>query len=313
MLGAEGSVEDGGGEGIETLLVELGANNALQAVTRLKVNWSDVGYDDLARKDGFTVWRPSHFADELAQVVARVREIRARHVIWMTVPHVTIAPIARGVGDKVRPDSRYFPFYTRPWIRTNQFRRGDDDAITEQQARAVDSAIDQYNQAIRESVADARRDGLDWYLLDLAGLLDRLAARRYYDSPAARPYWWQPYPLPPELAALNPPPDSRFFVSGPAGRIQGGLFALDGVHPTTIAYGIMAQEVIDIMQQHARVIFNQRDGVTPRRGPVRVDFGRLLAADTLIAAPPISLDGDLSLIGWCDQTLDLAGRFLRKK
>jgi hypothetical protein len=32
----------------------------------------------------------------------------ARHVIWGTVPHVTIVPIARGVKGKVRPGSRYF-------------------------------------------------------------------------------------------------------------------------------------------------------------------------------------------------------------
>jgi hypothetical protein len=31
-------------------------------------------------------------------------------------------------------------------------------------------------------------------------------------------------------------------------RTPGGLFALDGVHPTTIAYGLVAQELINVMQ-----------------------------------------------------------------
>ena len=53
--------------------------------------------------------------------------------------------------------------------------------------------------------------------------------------------------LPPELLALDPVPTTRFFHSGPQGRTDGGLFALDGVHPTTIGYGIIAQEVIRIM------------------------------------------------------------------
>ena len=45
-------------------------------------------------------------------------------------------------------------------------------------------------------VADARAEGLDWRLIDLAGLLDRLASRRYLESPASLPDWWLPYRLP---------------------------------------------------------------------------------------------------------------------
>jgi hypothetical protein len=48
--------------GIETLVVELGANNALGAVVRLQLAWSGAGYDDLARKGAYTVWTPKHFA-----------------------------------------------------------------------------------------------------------------------------------------------------------------------------------------------------------------------------------------------------------
>ena len=65
----------------------------------------------------------------------------------------------------------------------------------------------------------ARQDGLDWYLLDLAVILDRLAQRRYIESPSARPDWWTPYELPPELAALDPVPNTGFF--SPASTAQG--------------------------------------------------------------------------------------------
>jgi hypothetical protein len=298
--------------GIETLIVLLGANNALPAVVHLDVRWSrDPDYRDLARKSQFTVWDPEHFEAELREVEAAVRRIDARHVIFGTVPHVTIAPLARGVGQKVARGSRYFPYYTRPWIRDQDFDPKDDRCITEQQARAIDSAIDQYNQAIVELVRRARTGPrpLDWYVLDVAGLLDRLAQRRYIDDPAARPPWWTPYELPPELAALAPRPDSRFFASGPGGRIQGGLFSLDGAHPTTIGYGILAQEFINVMQL-AGVPFLYGDGKTPRVGPVRVDFRRLVALDTLISDPPRSLAADLKLMGWLDEKLDVVARFL---
>jgi hypothetical protein len=156
-------------------------------------------------------------------------------------------------------------------------------------------------------VADARRQGRDWYLLDIAGVLDGLASRRYLDSPRARPSWWRPYPLPPELAALSPVPDSRFLTSDATGRRTGGLFSLDGIHSTTVGYGIVAQELIDVMVR-AGVTFYQRDGWTPRTGPVRVDFARLVRRDTLLTHPPTNITAGLDVLGWADETLDLFRR-----
>lgn len=314
-LGDQGTVrldrnDDGQGDGIETLIVFLGSNNALKTVTELKVVWSADGYDDPRQKERFTVWRPTHFQKELDQLVTEVRQIKARHVIWCTVPHVTIAPIARGVDVKVRPESRYFPFYTRVWIRDEDFDHKDDPNITNQQARAVDSAIDQYNEAITEAVRAARNDGKDWYLYDACGLLDRVAARRYIDSPAARPDWWSKYDLPHEISSLTPVPNSRFFTAGPSGRTNGGLFSLDGVHPTTIAYGILAQELINVMQR-AGVTFYRRDG-SERIGPVRVDFNRLIRLDTLISHPPKSIRSNLAMIAWFDERFDFVTRMFRK-
>lgn len=314
-LGEEGTVESPGeGDGIETLVVFLGANNALSSVLGLRVEWSEEpGYLDLEEKRKFTVWNPKHFENELEQVVNKVKEIKARHVIWGTVPHVTIAPIARGVGGKIMNGSRYFDYYTRPWISDRAFDPHDDRCITGQQALAIDSAIDQYNDAITEAVRGARSgdEKRDWLLFDAAGLLDRLAARRYIEDPGARPEWWSPYKLPPEVEALSPVPNSRFFESGPKGRTDGGLFSLDGVHPTTIGYGMLAQELINVMQQHAGVRFYHRDGETERTGPIRVDFRRLIERDTLISSPPRSLTSNMHLIGWIDRTLDgITGRFL---
>lgn len=307
-LGAEGSAE--GAHGVETLVVFLGANNALGSVTQLKVVWSGDGYADLARKGAYTVWRPTHFATELASVAEAVRDVGAAHVIWCTVPHVTIPPITRGVGSKIAPGSRYFPFYTRPWIGDRQFNPHRDPHITADDARAVDSAIDQYNDDITDVVRRARTAGDDWFLLDVAGLLDRLAERRYIDDPLARPSWWEPYPLPAELSMLDPRPNSRFLVSdGRGGRADGGLFSLDGVHPTTVGYGILAQEIINVMRQ-AGVQFQRPDGSTARPDPVTVDFGRLIRRDTLVNHPPQNITSTLAILSWADEALDLFRRAL---
>jgi hypothetical protein len=145
-------------------------------------------------------------------------------------------------------------------------------------------------------------------LFDLGGLLDSLASRRYLEDPAARPSWWKPYDLPPELKALTPIPNTRFFQSGPEGRTDGGLFSLDGVHPTTIGYGIIARELVRIMNDHARVPFFAQDGAVRAPASVDVDFARVLASDTLIARPPRAFSSTLALLGWLDETVDLIDR-----
>ncbi|WP_348245974.1 hypothetical protein [Leptolyngbya sp. GB1-A1] len=312
-LGAEGTLETGEGDGIETLIVLIGSNNALGSILQFNVVWSGEGYDDVNRNDRYTVWRPIHFEAEWNQVVAQLKQIRARHVIIGTVPHVTIAPFARGVDRKVAPGSRYYPYYTLPWINDDQFNPQKHPHITEQQARAIDSAIDQYNDVIANSVRQARQEGRNWYLFELVSLLDRSAVRRYVLDPTARPSWWEDvggaYKLPAPLQALDPVPDSRFFVSDRLGRKQGGLFSLDGIHPTTIGYGIMAQEIIQIMQLTG-VQFNQPNG-TPRQGKVEIDFDRLIELDTLISNPPKSISSDLSLISWLDSNFNVLSRMVR--
>lgn len=302
--------------GIETLVVFLGANNALGAVVGLDVTWSGADFAHPQKKRAYTVWRPEHFRTELAEVVERVRRIKARHVIWCTVPHVTIAPIARGVGGKLRPGSRYYPFYTRPWVDAARFDPAQDAFITGAQARAVDAAIDCYNDEIERVVREARTgtgtDGQvrDWYLLEVSGLLDRLAARRYITDPQARPEWWTPYPLPSSLSTLHPVPDSRFLTSdGKGGRATGGIFSLDGVHPTTVGYGIVAQEVIDVMQLAGVTFLDRRN--RPRIGRVTVDMERLIQRDTLVRTPPQNLTPSLEMLAWADETLDWVARTLR--
>lgn len=75
---------------------------------------------------------------------------------------MTIAPIARGASGKVRPQSRYFPYHTRPWTSDDDFDVGRDPHLTEREARAIDSAIDACNEVIIDSVRTARKEGLDW-------------------------------------------------------------------------------------------------------------------------------------------------------
>jgi hypothetical protein len=315
--------ESDGESGIETLIIMLGANNALTAVTDLRVEWTDDAYDTSqefarvsrqetsadgrkARRRAYTVSRPDHFRAELAEVARQVKQIKARHVIWCTVPHVTIAPIAHGIPSKAEKQSRYFDYYVRPWIEElEEFRPDRDKHLTAADARAVDAAIDLYNDAIEQVVRDARvgADGVqrDWQIFELYGLLEGLATRRFDTSGSGlnRPDWLPSYALPPELLDLEDPaagtsrPNTHFLsANGRGGRGLGGLFGLDGVHPTTIGYGIMAQELINIMSD-AGVAFY--DGENERQPPIRVNFDDLIAKDTLVLNPPQNI---ASIMSW---------------
>jgi len=220
--------------------------------------------------------------------------------------------VARGVGQKSAPGSRYYDFYTRPWISDDDFDANRDPHITGAEARAVDYAIDLYNDHIEATVKQARSAGRNWFLVDIAGTLDRLAWRRYVTDPDARPDWWTKYPLPPSAAALTPELDTQFLTAnGQGGRRKGGIFSLDGIHPTTVGYGIVAQELINIMQL-AGVPFRSPNGL-PRQTPIAVDFDRLIQRDTLVNQPPQNINSSLDIIGWVDQTLDVFAQLFRPK
>ena len=164
-------------------------------------------------------------------------------------------------------------------------------------------------------MATSRHNGLDWQVLDMCGLLDRLAWRRYLsdDGATARPSWWDEaggeYPLPAPLKNLAVKPgardtlaaDTRFFETNGTGRTAGGLIALDGVHPTTIGYGILGQAVLDIIRTFP--------DVAPASD---IDFASLVSQDTLVSDPPATLTGDLHVVGWINKHIDIAATLLRR-
>jgi hypothetical protein len=82
------------------------------------------------------------------------------------------------------------------------------------------------------------------------------------------------------------------------------------VHPTTSAYGLVAQEIVRIMDQHAGVRFSTPTGELRPPGDVTVDFTRLLAADSLLSRPPTAISGALSLLGWLDDKVDWVKRIV---
>ena len=79
-MGEDGVRGGGGsGHGIETLVVVLGANNALGSVVSLTPRWTPDDYLDdpplkrLAKKGPYNVWQPPHFDADWQLLVEQLR------------------------------------------------------------------------------------------------------------------------------------------------------------------------------------------------------------------------------------------------
>src|SRR5919199_1374259 len=165
-------------------------------------------------------------------------------------------------------------------------------------------AIASYNA---QRVADG--DTANWFVADIHWALERIAYRRYAEDPSVPPPpGWSPYEMPASLERLHL--DTRFLRAKQGVRVAGGIFSLDGIHATTAAYGLVAQEFINTMQQ-AGVSFFWGDGVTRRVGPIVVDYERLIRLDTLLKGLPRTLDDVWDRLVDGDQVLDIFRRALR--
>lgn len=273
--------------GVESLCVWLGANNALRSVVQLRVVASGPRFRELDAKDAYTVWTVPDFTAELAEVTRAVADVDTDRVLWGTVPHVTIPPIVHGLGGPLPECGRYFRWYGRPWATEETFDPDRDGHLTGFDAWAVDQAIDGYNRALLDVVGAAREQGRDWRVVDVGAMLDRLAVRRN-DELGARPPEFAPYPLPDALRGL----DTRFPATDDAGRLlAGGLIGLDGLHPTSCGYGLVAQEFAAVLAG-AGVDFPRGD---------RIDFDELRRRDTFVSDPPAGVAAALRTIGRVDR------------
>jgi hypothetical protein len=323
--------------GIENLIVFLGANNVLSSVTGLRLEEStDADLDRVdPRTRTATVYRPEHFDELLKRLMDDLEALvdgggRIDRVFWGTVPPVTIPPVTHGVGGRMESAGglrspfdpgddphwfrRYFKAYTRPWVSSPAFRKDEDPHLTGEQVIRIDQTIARYREILRRRVQEhnqARRGpgrDEDWFLVDTHWALERIAHRRYLEDPSVPPPpGWTRYRMPElyERADL----DTRFLRARGGRRVSGGLFSLDGVHPTTAGYGLVAQEFIDVMERAGVRFFHA--GGTPRRGPIAVDFERVLELDSLIGNLPKTLEGVWDLLVEGDQILDLLKRAWR--
>lgn len=270
--------------GIENLIVTMGHNNIIGAVSDLKYVFSEE--DDLDKfptERDYTVYRPEHFEREYRKLAEKVSQIGADRIITQTIPYVTIPPVSRGVNaDKSRKGhTGYFDYYTRFWVWDADFDPNKHPHLTKDQAISIDQHIDEYN-AIIQDVADQ----YGWITVPLNRYVSGIARRRLGGKMRL------PYPKD-FCKALKRNPSTKHLVADQnnpklstdylridrdSGKVyKGGIFSLDGIHPTTIGYGLIAHLYKQTMEDHG-ISFDKP-----------LDWDYIIKSDTLVTDPPYIL------------------------
>ncbi|WP_245212705.1 hypothetical protein [Rhodohalobacter sp. SW132] len=270
--------------GIENLICCVGHNNIVGAVTNLELIYSEEHDLNAPHNERTcTVFRPEHFEDELRILYQKISRIGVNRVFLPTLPYLTIPPAIRGVNsDKTKPRTGYFDYYSRFWIWDEDFDPDKHPHLTKEQAITLDQHIDQYNAIILELA-----DEFGFHVVPV-GRYVQAAARRRMGAENVRPF---PEPF---IEALKKNRSTSYLVdedgqpristdylrlADSSGKIdRGGIFSLDGLHPSTIGYGLIA----NIYKQ-----FMEKEGV---QFDGKIDWDFIIENETLVTNPPLLMN-----------------------
>lgn len=250
------AVED---DGVENLILWLGGNNALSTVISLKINPTEdnphVRPHTLSRREReeiweWHLWRLGDFEAEYEALMKRVVAImqQNKHKDWKVfignIPLITIAPIIKAFGksEDIVGKGHYFDTYT--WfLRTQQPSLDDTNQLEKHKALFIDDMIRQYNVFIKQHLEDLNNElgQTHFHLVDVSEALDKLAYKRN-DGKVK-------YKFPKYFDTINPKVDTRYYCVNEKKELkEGGIFSLDGIHPSAIGQGLIAWEFLKIMQ-----------------------------------------------------------------
>ncbi|MGM0506043.1 MAG: hypothetical protein ACQER4_02505 [Bacteroidota bacterium] len=266
--------------GVENLILNVGHNNSVGALSALKIRYSQPGFmEKLHHERTWTVYRPEHFRQEYETLCKRVAKLGIRRVFLPTIPYMTIPPVTRGINDRSNPEHQgYFDYYTRFWIWDDEFNPDKHPHLTKEDAMELDQLVDEYNFILKDLA-----ETYDFHLVPVNRYVHAVARRRL-GADAVRPF---PADF---VRALKDRPETAHLVRED-GRVQlstdyiridrqthqitrGGIFSLDGLHPTTIGYGLIANIYRTVMQ-NAGVTFE-----------APIDWDWIIRNETLVTTPP---------------------------
>src|SRR5215217_4014574 len=210
-------------EGVENILLWLGANNALGTVISLDIKQTpndgvnmpeEMDHVTRDKVRGWNLWHPADFEREYEKLLHKVDEIMQGNkakdwkVFVGTVPVVTIVPLAKGVGPEaeidierpvIAPDgtceevpdrSVYYKYYVWFPLDEDVVRDGGSTPyLTIHDAIHIDESVRQYNRTLARLISELNRSYRDngepqrYYVVDLADAMQRMAWKRNQANP----------------------------------------------------------------------------------------------------------------------------------
>lgn len=309
-------------EGVENLVLWLGANNALGTVLNLKINQTssdgtafDKGPDTISYetrvKNDWNLWHPEDFRTEYTYMLDKVISIMENNpnntdykVFIGTIPLVTICPLIKAVEKSGRNDRKVMDWFVDKEnpapMDVSELKPGKEDSVSygkyypyflfednfdltvnhlnQNEVLHIDNCIRKYNRIIQELVADANKrvGSRRFYLVDIAHALSQMALKRNHYNPE--------YKFPEYFDYSYPKVDSRYYgVTREMEIKSGGLFSLDGVHPTAIGQGLIAYEFLKVMHKAGSFTGDPENAL---------DWKAIFKSDTLYQKP-IGLLGEI--------------------
>jgi hypothetical protein len=249
--------------GVKNVVFWQGNNNALGAVITMKLKPSQ-GLGDLVypktndlmgilellkRRASYNVYHINDFkleyelAFQKLQVALQNNLAENCTVFVPTIPHVTIVPLAKGLGKKenlgtLDKPKIYFEGYSYfPYSDDKILELTHTHHLSKADALFIDETIDAYNDFIEQTVKKANSEGnqkVKYMLVPICDALDKMALIRNAGKPT---YSWPSY-----FAANHVKVDTRYYkVDSNSVMQEGGIFSLDGVHPTVIGHALVAE------------------------------------------------------------------------
>lgn len=272
--------------GVENLILWLGANNALGTVTRLKIKQTSndgslfkdgvekVSYETRLREN-WNLWHPEDFRKEYEYMIDKVITILKEKpnnckVFVATIPLVTICPLIKAVGEQSdREDITVTEWHVDPSnpapMNINELPSGtevrysygkyypyfpfadnfniNDPHLNRSDVVHIDNCIRKYNRIIQEVVCEANKkmNEKKFFVVDISQALSSMALKRNHFNPT--------YKFPEYFDYIHPKVDTRYYGTTRDREIKsGGIFSLDGVHPTAIGQGLIAYEFLKVMK-----------------------------------------------------------------
>ncbi len=195
------------------------------------------------------MWHPKDFEVDYRILLNKTDAIlgdKKTKVFLGTIPLITIAPLIKGVGESYtihidEQDLIYFKYYTYfPFDEKYAFKSGNNLNFAE--VMHIDNCIREYNKTIKKLVEEHNQKTPNrYFIMDISKVLDQMAFKRNDANPT--------YQFPDYFQFQFPMPNTKYYHADTNGNLkQGGIFSLDGVHPSAIAHGIIAYEILKVMQ-----------------------------------------------------------------